>query len=237
MEDDRLYIQTELCTGTLQDEITKHGGSLPEPRRYKLLRDTLLALEFIHRHNMVHIDIKPENIFIKNDQFKLGDFGLVAKATTHGEVEEGDSRYMSKELLSGDTDDLTKSDIFSLGATLYEICLRRTLPMDGEGWHDIRNGRLAVLPDTGAEMMTIIQHMMDPVPSQRPAAVQLLRHPQLLSNEQKALVAERSKVAQANMELMAQAQRFGIQKPSAMVPRKKGLTRANTWNGSCSAYL
>ncbi len=52
--------------------------------------------------------LQPENIFIKNDQYKLGDFGLVSKIEHHNDVEEGDSRYMSMELLSGDLDDLTK---------------------------------------------------------------------------------------------------------------------------------
>ena len=52
--------------------------------------------------------IQPENIFIKNDQYKLGDFGLVSKIENHDNMEEGDSWYMSMELLSGDWDDLTK---------------------------------------------------------------------------------------------------------------------------------
>jgi serine/threonine protein kinase len=105
MEENRLYIQTELCSYTLDTEIKR--GPLMVPRRYKLLREILLALEFIHRNGMVHLDIKPENIFVKNDQYKLGDFGLVSKVGHH-DVEEGDSRYMSMELLSGDHNDLTK---------------------------------------------------------------------------------------------------------------------------------
>jgi serine/threonine protein kinase len=105
MEDGRLYIQTELCSSTLYEEVEK--GLLTVKRRYKVMREILLALEFIHRNKMVHLDIKPENIFVKNDQFKLGDFGLVTKMNSE-DVEEGDSRYMSMELLSGDHSDLTK---------------------------------------------------------------------------------------------------------------------------------
>lgn len=57
MEDDRLYIQTELCSGTLAEEIS--AGPMAEPRRFKVLREILLALDFIHRQHMVHLDIKP----------------------------------------------------------------------------------------------------------------------------------------------------------------------------------
>jgi wee1-like protein kinase len=106
MEENRLYIQTELCSCTLDAEMKR--GPLSVERRYKLLREILVALEFIHRNGMVHLDIKPENVFVKNDQYKLGDFGLVSTTTNNSDVEEGDSRYMSMELLSGEHDDLTK---------------------------------------------------------------------------------------------------------------------------------
>ena len=234
MEDDRLYIQTELCSGTLSDEMNRVPPVLNVPRRYKLLREILLALDFIHRHNMVHLDIKPENIFIKNDQYKLGDFGLVTKASSSQDVEEGDSRYMSMELLSGDNrSDLTKSDIFSLGITMYEICLGRQLPMNGEEWQDIRAGKLSPLPNTDHDMANIIRRMLDPNPVNRPTPASLLKHPQLLSDEEKALNAERTKVIQANIQLAAQQQmHFGGQP----VP-KRPLTRANTWSGSSLPYL
>jgi wee1-like protein kinase len=230
MEHDRLYIQTELCSGTLSDEMNRE--MLSTPRRYKLLREILLALDFIHRHNMVHLDIKPENVFLKNDQYKLGDFGLVNKASASQDVEEGDSRYMSMELLSGDNrSDLTKSDIFSLGITMYEICLGRQLPMNGPEWHDIRAGKLSPLPGTDRDMANIIQRMIDPNPMNRPASMSLLKHPQLLSDEEKALNVERTKVIQANIQLAAQQQRMGVGPP------KRSLTRANTWSGTSLPYL
>jgi serine/threonine protein kinase len=65
MEEQRLYIQTELCTTTLQAEMQQFAPmALPLARRYKCLREILLALEFIHKNGMVHLDIKPENIFV-----------------------------------------------------------------------------------------------------------------------------------------------------------------------------
>ncbi len=125
MEGNRLYIQTELCDSTLLQVMRASGGHknkdgnnpcvyLDEKQRYKLLREILLALDLVHKSGMIHLDIKPENIFIKNGQYKVGDFGLVSKIENHDDVEEGDSRYMSMELLSGEFDDLTKVSDFGL---------------------------------------------------------------------------------------------------------------------------
>jgi len=183
---------------------------------------------------MVHLDIKPENIFIRKDQFKLGDFGLVSKITRahdgkvvmqEDDVEEGDSRYMSRELLSGDHPDLTKSDIFSLGATLYEACLGQPLPANGEGWHAIRNGQLAHLPNTSYELKTILKAMMHPDPSQRPDAKILLQRRPLLSDEQQQLIIEQNKVAVASRRLAEELQMLhkSIQRPA-------GLIRRATWD-------
>lgn len=68
MEENRLYIQTELCTSTLTAEL-KAGKVATEQRRYKFLREICLALEFIHRNGMVHLDIKPENIFVSDEEW------------------------------------------------------------------------------------------------------------------------------------------------------------------------
>ena len=150
LEDDgTLYIQTELCSATLRDEMsrkgilagsgatnngsaiihnnTSHGKQKTTTtttdvfRQIKVLREVLLGLELVHQQGMVHLDIKPENIFVKNDLYKLGDFGLAyrvftknnggkaaAAAAATPDVEEGDSRYMSKDLLDFSPRDLTK---------------------------------------------------------------------------------------------------------------------------------
>lgn len=237
MEDDRLFIQTELCQGNLADEMVSNPIDLS--RRYKLLREICLALSFLHRHEMVHLDIKPDNVFIKNGQYKLGDFGLTrsSKSSSHDDVEEGDSRYMSLELLSGDHSDLTKSDIFSLGATLYEICRGQPLPLNGPEWQDMRHGRLQAIYEDGMavdnDLVKFIHQMMHADPHQRPSASTLLQHPKLLSDDQKALLAERHKVEQANLALQRLSPR---PPPSRPRPFGRPLQRSNTWSGN-SCYF
>ena len=100
------------------------------------------ALEVVHGNGLVHLDIKPENIFTRAGQYKLGDFGLCRNGKGERHVEEGDSRYMSMELLNDDYRSLEKSDIFSLGCTLYEVCRCEPLPFSGQEWQDIRGGVL-----------------------------------------------------------------------------------------------
>lgn len=231
MEESRLYIQTELCTTTLAAEMKQ--GKLTTQRKYKFLREISVALEFIHKNGMVHLDIKPENIFVKNDQFKLGDFGLVNKVSNHKDVEEGDSRYMSKELLSGEHADLTKSDIFSLGITLYELCLvgGKELPHNGPEWQDLRSGKIPLLSNTALEMYNFIKIMMNPSYAERPSASDLLKRPQLLSPEQRALLIEKNKVIQANLALAEQTDRLRKLAPAPPMPRKPGaLMRRSTWS-------
>lgn len=111
---------------------------------------------------------------------------------------------------------------------MYEICLGRPLPANGDEWQDIRAGSLQPLHGTPFDMELIIKQMMHTDPKLRPTASQLLKQKQLLSEEQKQLMAEKSKVLEANLALALQTQQMKKLTP----PRPGGLTRANTWNGN-----
>lgn len=81
---------------------------------------------------------------------KLGDFGLACRLDTTGEIEEGESRYCAREVINADgAIDLRKADIFSLGASVYEIMLGRQLGAGGdhgsEEWHNIRCNSMLLL--------------------------------------------------------------------------------------------
>lgn len=56
MEGNKLYVQTELCDGTLENDMVQ--GAINKKRQYKLLREMLLALDLVHKSGMIHLDIK-----------------------------------------------------------------------------------------------------------------------------------------------------------------------------------
>lgn len=74
-----------------------------------LSTSTAFALLLVFRASAWRL-VQPGNIFVKNGQYKLGDFGLVTPVHVRSgtDVVEGDSRYMSKELLNDDLSNLTK---------------------------------------------------------------------------------------------------------------------------------
>lgn len=60
------------------------------------------------------------------------------------EVTEGDTRYLSREILEGNRSHLRAGDIFALGASIYELELGRALPSCGDEWQEIRDGDLVM---------------------------------------------------------------------------------------------
>lgn len=100
----------------------------------------------MHNKDIVHLDLKPDNVlFSSSGQYKLGDLGLARLMNKlHGDVPEGDCRYLAKELLNSDPDcnipDLRKADIFSLGMMAYELIEEIDLPKNGNEWTALRKG-------------------------------------------------------------------------------------------------
>lgn len=95
--------------------------------------DLLLGLEFLHSMNIMHLDIKPSNIMINDDnalipEFKIGDFGFSIPYGRGDETEPGvvTSWYRSPELLNDQEYDM-KCDIWSFGCVLYEMIVGNVL--------------------------------------------------------------------------------------------------------------
>jgi serine/threonine protein kinase len=87
----------------------------------KLLRDVCQGLSEVHSKGLIHFDLKPENIFVSNNnEAFLGDFGLCSSTHDCSLFEnEGDSRYLDPNIFSGLSS--LRSDIYSLGIMGLEI--------------------------------------------------------------------------------------------------------------------
>jgi serine/threonine protein kinase len=106
-EDGYLYIQTELCKTSLNAILeNSEEQKLPERLIWKYLLDLLMAVKHLHDHDLIHMDIKPDNIFISFDGVaKLGDFGLMCScldlnSTTLNNISSAMSRRTSLAVLT-----------------------------------------------------------------------------------------------------------------------------------------
>lgn len=161
-----LYLQTELCVCSLQQRSEAVGDPLPPQEMWPISCDLLRGLKHLHDHNLLHLDIKPANVFISySGVYKLGDFGLMVdldSAEGSGEAQEGDPRYMAPELLDGM---FTKAaDVFSLGMTLLEVACNMELPKGGEGWQQLRQGHLPTdfTSELPPEFLKVLSGMLEP---------------------------------------------------------------------------
>ena len=124
-QDDTLAIVMELLEGEDLDDRVKRTGPLSENEVKVIFIQVLNAFEYAHSKGIVHRDIKPSNIFIdKNDQVKILDFGIAKIFGTGNEMTQtgtqmGTPVYMSPEQVKGDKSIDHRSDIYSLGITLY----------------------------------------------------------------------------------------------------------------------
>ncbi|CAJ0598532.1 unnamed protein product [Cylicocyclus nassatus] len=183
----RLYIQTELCGASLADYRSKFG-ILREDELWRVLHDMVQALRHMHATGMLHMDVKPSNIFISDDSTcKLGDFGLAfdMNKTSRDTAEEGDKYYMAPEILNDSA--TPAADVYSLGVTLLELATDVDLHEES---HRIRNGELNDLHfgEISDELRRMILSLLCPDPAKRPTASQLAKNPFIVRNTRIAVI-------------------------------------------------
>uniref|UniRef100_A0A803NQJ3 Wee1-like protein kinase n=1 Tax=Cannabis sativa TaxID=3483 RepID=A0A803NQJ3_CANSA len=172
-ENEQLYIQMELCDCSLS--INGSHQLLSETEVLEAVHQIAKALQFIHERGIVHLDVKPDNIYVKNGVYKLGDFGCATLIDKSLPIEEGDARYMPQEVLNERYDHLEKVDIFSLGICMLELIRGSSLPESGR--LNVKEGKLPLLPGRSLHLQNLIKAMVDPDPIKRPSAKDLVENP------------------------------------------------------------
>ncbi|HTU00692.1 MAG TPA: protein kinase [Candidatus Sulfotelmatobacter sp.] len=130
----RPYLVMEFVRGQTLEQVLRAEGPVPLARAVDIVEQVARALDYAHRHGIVHRDVKPANILLTDaGAVKIGDFGIArlagAELTSAGHV-WGTPSYMSPEQVTGRPLD-GRSDLFSLGTVLYEL-LSGEKPFPGE---------------------------------------------------------------------------------------------------------
>jgi len=173
------YFAMEYVEGQDLGDRLRHQGPLSEREAVEYARQVALALDHAHGAGLVHRDVKPENILVTaQGQAKLCDLGLARSAGDDMRVTQagqavGTPYYISAEQAKGEEPD-ARSDIYSLGCTLYHLVAGRP-PFDGPNPLAIMQKHIAgeapplsaVRPDASRALEAVLAKMMACLPAER----------------------------------------------------------------------
>ncbi len=121
------YVMPYVEGESLRDRISREK-QLPVDEAVRLAVEVASALDYAHRHGVVHRDIKPENILLHDGRALVADFGIALAASkasgarmTETGMSLGTPQYMSPEQAMGEREITARSDVYALGAVLYEL--------------------------------------------------------------------------------------------------------------------
>jgi hypothetical protein len=122
---DRHFISMELLEGAPLSELVDSDEPIPIARTVRIADEVLAALEYAHSGEVIHRDIKPDNIFLlEGDTVKLVDFGLArvqaSTTITRSGTVMGSPGYIAPEVIDGKPAD-KRTDVFSFGVLFYEM--------------------------------------------------------------------------------------------------------------------
>jgi serine/threonine-protein kinase len=184
----RPYIVMEYLEGQTLGHLMGMIRPLPEADALKIAGRVCEALHYMHDHDVVHRDLKPDNVMICNDgSIRIMDFGIAKlegqRRLTFGGFTPamGTPDYMAPEQVKGKRGD-PRTDVYSLGAILYEMVTGAT-PFDGENPFIIMNSRLSGdpvaprvrNPNVSPQVEEIILHAMARNPADRYANARLFK--------------------------------------------------------------
>jgi eukaryotic-like serine/threonine-protein kinase len=190
-DDGRPFIVMEYVPGTSLAE----AGSLATARVAQLGVQACAGLQHAHEAGLVHRDVKPANLLLRDDGvLKVADFGIARAAEstrhTHAGTLLGTAAYLAPEQIAG-ADATPASDVYSLGAVLYELLTGRppyTFSSLAELAAQQAEGLIQPVrdlePDVPREVEAAVMHALARDPSFRPASAADLAHELASATEQ-----------------------------------------------------
>lgn len=176
-----LVMILEYCShGSLEDYLKKNGPITGDFLR-GLCRNILTGIDFIHQQRVAHLDIKPANIlFDRYGRAKLADFGIsriFQGSNPRSNHKAGSIIFMAPEIINSLNYEPFRADIWALGVTFFIMNTARS-PWPTQSYsammQAISLGDAVYSPNNCADLNKIIKTMLNPSPTQRPTAKQLL---------------------------------------------------------------
>ncbi|XP_030165614.1 serine/threonine-protein kinase Nek5 isoform X1 [Lynx canadensis] len=186
-ENNRLFIVMEYCDGgDLMKRIHRQRGVLfSEDQILSWFVQISLGLKYIHDRKILHRDIKAQNIFLSKNGMvaKLGDFGIARVLNNSMELARtciGTPYYLSPEICQNKPYN-NKTDIWSLGCVLYELCTLKH-PFEGNNLHQlvlkICQAHFApISPRFSHDLQALISQLFEVSPRDRPSINSILKRP------------------------------------------------------------
>ncbi|NXV35722.1 NEK5 kinase, partial [Rissa tridactyla] len=189
-EKNKLYIVMEYCDGgDLMKRINmQHGVLFDEDQILSWFVQISLGLKHIHDKKILHRDVKAQNIFLSNNGkvAKLGDFGIARQLNSTMEFAHtcvGTPYYLSPEICENRPYN-NKTDIWSLGCVLYELCALKhpVSTFEGNSLHQLvlkicRGHFHPVSPNYSYDLRILISQLFKISPRDRPSINSILRKP------------------------------------------------------------
>jgi eukaryotic-like serine/threonine-protein kinase len=159
IEDGRPWMVMEFIEGENLAQMIQRRGVIPVEEAIPIFRQALLGIGYAHRQGIVHRDIKPGNIMVNRQGIvKVMDFGLAkvlgGRGLTRTGTQMGTAYYMSPEQVLNRGVDI-RSDIYSLGVTLYEM-VTANVPFSGDSDFQIMNDHVNAPPPPPAQFFPYI---------------------------------------------------------------------------------
>ncbi len=215
--EDHFYIVSELCSG---GDLLTQINSMEQVREYQakyILKQLLSAISYVHTKNIIHGDVKLENIMIDdiienkdnsqtNYEIKLIDFGcsrlFIANQSKRVQDIIGTTYYLSPELIKGQYDE--KCDIWSCGIILY-VLLAGDFPFKGkkekEIFNNIKMGKLDFsgnkFDDISENCKNLLKKLLNTNSNERPRALEALHdewfHHEVICHDNPVIVKSNTK--------------------------------------------
>jgi tetratricopeptide (TPR) repeat protein len=174
-DDDTTYIAMEYIEGRTLKQMLRDEGPFPPPLLLLVGAQTCRGLAYAHSRRIVHRDIKPSNLMWQpsEKQVKIADFGLakvIQEVVNFQTVVGGTPHYMAPEQILGEEVD-QRSDIYSLGASLYELATGQVpFPKGDAGYHHIHSDvpdPVKLRPDLPRPLADVIMRCLRKDPADR----------------------------------------------------------------------